>query len=350
MTQKKFPCILMRGGTSKGPFFLARDLPRDKKSLAKILIKIINAGHPLNIDGIGGGNAVTTKVAILSPSQHKWAQVDYLFAQVAVDKKSVDFSPTCGNMLAAVGPAAIEMGLVKCVQNKTQVKIRSKNTGALVTAIVQTKNNKVIYDGTTKISGVNGRAAPIVLNFQNIIGSKTKKLFPTTKPQNKIENVSVTCIDVAMPMVIGMAKDFGISGYETQNELNANKKLFEKIERVRRRAGKLMGLGDVKKSVIPKFALLARAKKNGTLTARYFMPWRAHPSYAVTGAICTGACVIAKNTIFENIGKTASKKITIEHPSGTMDVVFQMNGEEIIEAGVIRSARKLFVGEVFAAT
>ena len=352
MTQRSIPCILMRGGTSRGPFLNAVHLPQDRQELERVLLDIIDSGHPLNIDGIGGGNAVTTKVAILSQSQDAWADIDYLFAQVSVDRRLVDFSPTCGNMLAGVGPAAIEMGLSSITGETTQIKIRSVNTDAYVTSVIQTPNNEIRYTGDTKINGVNGTSSPILLNFQNVIGSKTGSLFPTGNVIDEIGSHRVTCIDVAMPMVIGLATDFGITGYESQSALDSNKDLFARIESVRLEAGRLMGLGDVKESVIPKFGLLSPSKHGGTITSRYFMPWSAHPTYAVTGAICTGACVLTPDTIADTITTIDSSKtidIEIEHPTGSIDVVFETDESDssIKTAGIVRTARKLFSGDVY---
>jgi len=312
MTQQDIPCILMRGGTSKGPYFNAADLPSDRDELVQVLIKAVGAGHPLNINGVGGGNAVTTKVAILSSSEDEWADVDYFFAQVAVEKELVDFSPTCGNILSGVGPAALEMRILPITGDETAVKIRSVNTGAL---------------------------------------------FPTGNPKEMVDGIEVTCIDVAMPMVIARASDFGISGYESREELDENKGLFEKIEEIRLKAGALMGLGDVSKSVVPKFGLLAPAQNRGAIAARYFMPWTTHPSYAVTGSICTGSCLLAPGTIAEgitNLPEEIPAPIKIEHPSGAIDVVFDYSIEDGVfdlkTAGLLRTARKLFSGKIHVPT
>lgn len=353
MIKTDIPCIFMRGGTSRGPYFNRADLPEDLDELAKVLISAVGAGHSLNIDGIGGGNAVTTKVAMLSPSTDDWADVDYFFAQVAVEKEEVDFGPTCGNILSGVGPAAIEMGLVAIAGNTTRVKIRSTNTGALVEAEVQTPKGNVQYIGDASINGVPGTAAPIILNFMNVIGSKTGALFPTGNPKDTIDGFEVTCIDVAMPMVIGRANDFGITGYESREELDENKDLFELFEPIRIKAGELIGLGDVSKSVVPKFGLLAPAKAGGTIAARYFMPWTAHPAYAVTGSICTGSCLLVPGTVAEGMtGKIedGNASIKIEHPTGAIDVVFNYSngkdGFELHSAGLLRTARKLMSGDV----
>lgn len=347
------PCILMRGGTSRGPYFDRAALPEKRDELARFLIAALGAGHPLNIDGIGGGNAVTTKVAMLSKSEDEWADVDYFFAQVAVEKEEVDFTPTCGNILSGVGPAAIELGLVPAMSEATSVKIRSTNTGALVEAIVQTPGGEVSYEGEARIDGVPGTAAPIILNFMNVIGSRTGSLFPTNNKIDVIDGFEVTCIDVAMPMVIGRASDFGITGYESREALDENKALFERFEPIRRKAGERMGMGDVTRSVTPKFGLLAEPRDGGAIAARYFMPWTTHPSYAVTGSICTGSCLMVPGTVAEGLANLPSSNpaaLKIEHPSGAIDVVMDAEIEDgefkLNSAGLLRTARKLMSGNV----
>ena len=353
MSLRDIPCLFMRGGTSRGPFFNRADLPANLDELADVLIAAVGAGHPLNIDGIGGGNAVTTKVAMLSPSDDDWADVDYFFAQVAVEKREVDFKPTCGNILSGVGPAAIEMGIVPVAKPTTCVKIKSTNTGARIEAEVQTPGGVVEYEGDVAINGVPGTAAPIILNFMDVIGSKTGALFPTGNARDKIDGYDVTCIDVAMPMVIGRAEDFGITGYESREQLDKNKDLFDRLEAVRIKGGELMGLGDVSHSVVPKFGLLAAAKEGGTVAARYFMPWSTHPSYAVTGSICTGSCLLASGTVADGLVeplKSGTVPVNIEHPSGSIDVVFDFaktdDGIELNSAGLLRTARKLMSGSI----
>jgi 4-oxalomesaconate tautomerase len=284
--QTAIPCTFMRGGTSRGPFFRRADLPADEATLAQVLIAAMGAGHPLQIDGIGGGATVTSKVAMVSRSEHEWAEIDYLFAQVFVEQRLVDFSPTCGNMLSGVGPFAIEEGLVRAEDGETKVKIRSVNTGALIEAVVQTPGGKVTYDGTAAIDGVPGTAAPVVRNFRVVVGSKSGALFPTGACRDVIDGVEVTCIDVAMPMAIARAADFGLTGCETKAELDANPAFFARMEAVRREAGRRMGLGDVADKVVPKFGLLAAPRADGHVTSRYFVPDKCHPSHAVTGAVC----------------------------------------------------------------
>lgn len=353
MTQTAIPFLFLRGGTSRGPYFNRADLPQDRDRLSEVLIAVVGAGNPRNIDGLGGGNPVTTKVAMLSPSDDPAADVDYFFAQVAVGERAVDYTPTCGNILVGVGPAAIEMGMVAITGDVTTVRIRAVNTGALVEAEVQTPNGAVRYAGHEAIDGVPGTAAPIPLNFLEVVGSRTGTMFPTGQPMDDIDGIMVSCVDVAMPMVIARASDFGISGYETQDELDANTALFEQIEAIRLKAGRLMGLGDVTKSVVPKVGLIAAPKSGGFISARYFMPWTAHPTLAVTGSQCLAACALAPGTVAEGLVGTpdpAPFAMQIEHPMGKMEVrvryVNAPEGFEFLSAGVTRTARLIARGEV----
>ncbi len=353
MTQTAIPFLFMRGGTSRGPYFLRDDLPDDQETLAEVLMTAVGAGHPNNIDGLGGGVAVTTKVAMLSRSDHDWADVDYFFAQVAVDQRLVDFKPSCGNILSGVGPAAIEMGLIEPLDPETTVRIRAVNTGALIEAAIQTPNGVLRYDGKTAIAGVMGTAAPIGLNFMDTVGSSTGSLLPTGHLQETINGVDVTCMDVAMPIVIAKASDFGLTGHETTAELDANTDFYARIEQIRIEAGRRMGMGDVTKSVVPKFAILSPPRGLGTITARYFMPWSCHPSMAVTGAQCLASCVLAPGTVADDLvdpPKGDPIVVSIEHPSGEIEVVVDADLEAdnfaLRSAGLIRTARLLARGEI----
>ena len=353
MSSLNIPCLLMRGGTSKGLYFHANDLPKERESLARLLIGAMGAGSPLQVDGIGGSRPTTSKVAILSQSEDAWAEVDYFFAQVHPEKAEVDFSPSCGNILAGVGPAALEMGLVAPQGEESLVKIRSVNTASYIEARVKTPQGMVQYEGNARIDGVPGSASPILLNFRNVLGSKTGALFPTGTPTNRIDGIAVTCMDVAMPMMIARASDFGVTGYENCEELDDNPVFFEHLETLRIQAGERMGFKEVKHSVIPKVALLARPRESGTIAARYFTPWNTHPSFAVTGSICTGACLLAPETVAQGLAHLSPEHptpIKIEHPSGMIEVRidYQINGGEfqLNHAGLLRTARKLFSGTV----
>lgn len=354
MTQTAIPFLFMRGGTSRGPYFKRADLPEDLDTLAEVLIAAVGAGHPLNIDGIGGGAAVTTKVVMLSRSERGDADIDYFFGQVAVEERLVDFKPTCGNMLSGVGPAAIELGLLEPAEGETRLRIHAVNTGALIEAIVQTPGGRVQYEGEAAIDGVPGTAAPILLNFMDVVGSSCGAFLPTGNLRDEIDGIEVTCMDVAMPMVIARAEDFGLTGYETREELDANKDFYGRMEPIRRKAGELMGLGDVSKSVMPKFGILSRARAGGTISARYFMPWNCHPSMAVTGSQCLASCALTPGTVAEGLAVPAKGQpavVAIEHASGKIDVTvdYEMKGEafELRSAGLLRTARLLARGEVY---
>jgi len=353
MTQTKIPFLFMRGGTSRGPYFNRTDLPQDRETLAQVLIAAVGSGHALNIDGIGGGNAVTTKVAMLSQSQDDWADIDYFFAQVSVEDKQVDFKPTCGNILSGVGPAAIEMGLAPATGATTTIKILAVNTGARVIATVQTGPDGVAYVGETAIDGVPGTAAPVQLQFMDTVGGATGAFLPTGNLRDTFDGIEVTCMDVAMPMVIARADAFGLTGYETAAELNENRDFFAAMEAVRIKAGEAMGVTDVANSVTPKFGLLAPPRDGGTVAARYFMPWTAHPTMAVTGAQCLASCVLTPESVASGLAHLPNEspaKITLEHASGLIDVLvdYEINAGGIVlkSAGLVRTARLLARGDV----
>jgi 2-methylaconitate cis-trans-isomerase PrpF len=345
----RIPCVLMRGGTSRGPFFLASDLPADQDRRDATLLSVMGSGHPLQIDGIGGGNPVTSKVAMIGPATVAGADVDYLFAQVRTDKQIVDYSPNCGNMLAAVGPFAIEAGLVAAGDANTLVRIHNVNTGKIIEAKVPTRNGEVIYLGDASIDGVPGLAAPIALTFLDAAGAKTGKLCPTGNPVDVIDGIQVTSIDCAIPMVLLRAEDVGVSGYEDAVSLSANGHLIERLAFIRQEAGRLMGMGDVSDMVIPKPVILSPPRNGGTLSVRYFMPNECHPALATTGAVGIATAVASAGTVASAIagGAQLPVLVRIEHPSGRLDVQLETrNGSTV--AGLVRTARRLFEGYAFA--
>ncbi|MEM7404690.1 MAG: 4-oxalomesaconate tautomerase [Pseudomonadota bacterium] len=353
MPQVGIPYLFMRGGTSRGPYFRRSDLPEDLDHLAEVLIAAVGAGHSLNINGIGGGAAVTTKVVMLSRSELPNADIDYFFAQVAVDEPLVDYKPTCGNMLSGVAAAAVELGLMPAGDAETRVRIHAVNTGARVEAVIQTPGAQPEYDGDTVIDGVPGSAAPVLLNFQDVVGSVTGALLPTGNARDVIDGIEVTCIDVAMPMVIAKASDFGLTGYESRDELDANRDFYARMEPMRIEAGQRMGMGDVSESVTPKFGLLAPPRDGGAITARYFMPWSCHPTMAVTGSQCLASCLLTPGTIADGMFAAPNDKPTlvrIEHPSGHIDVTVDYeqgaSGFQLNSAGLLRTARLIARGEV----
>ncbi|NOD75644.1 4-oxalomesaconate tautomerase [Ruegeria sp. HKCCD4332] len=353
MTQTAIPYIFMRGGTSRGPYFRRSDLPEDLETLADVLAAALGAGQAINIDGIGGGTAVTTKVAMLSVSEDDWADIDYFFAQVSVEEKLVDFKPTCGNILSGVAPAAIEMGLFKPQGDETEIRIRAVNTGARVIARVQTPGGELAYEGDAEIAGVPGQSAPVQLSFMGVVGSATGAFLPTGNLRETVQGIDLTCMDVAMPMVIAQATEFGLTGYESAEELDANRDFFDRMEAVRIEAGKLMGMGDVSKSVTPKFGLFAPAKEGGTIAVRYCMPWKTHPTMAVTGAQCMASCALTPGTVADGLldrPDASPAEVILEHASGKIDVLVEFShngGFNVNSAGLVRTARKLADGHVY---
>ena len=354
MPQASIPFIFMRGGSSRGPYFLREDLPQDRDHLAKILIAVVGSGHPLNIDGVGGSNPVTTKVAMLSRATDDWADVDYFFAQVSVEDRQVDFRPTCGNILSGVGAAALEMGLVDAQDGVTDIRIHAVNTGARIISRVETPGGKVEYDGAFVIDGVPGTAAPVGLNFMDVAGSSTGAFLPTGNLIDRFDGIEVTCMDVAMPMVLARASDFGLTGHETATELDANRDFFARMEAVRLAAGTAMGMGDCSSSVTPKFGVFARHEDTGHIITRYFMPWHTHPTLAVTGSQCMASCALTPGTVADGMMKIPQANpatVTLHHPMGKMDVVIDYentaDGFVLHSAGLIRTCRKLAAGQVF---
>lgn len=349
--QHRIPCTLMRGGTSRGPFFLASHLPHDPRERDALLISAMGAGHELQVDGIGGGNPLTSKVAIIGPSSVPGAQVDYLFAQVKVVERIVDTSPNCGNMLSAVGPFAIEAGLVRAEVGTTTVRIHNVNTGKIIEARVCTPNGHVSYDGDTKIDGVPGTAAPVYLNFGDAAGAKTGRLFPTGQPTDAIQGIEVTCIDAAMPLMIVCARDLQKSGTETPAELDADRAFMTRLEALRVEAGQRMGFANAADLVIPKPVLIAAPRNGGTISGRYFMPASCHKAFAITGAVGLATACIKPGTIASALvgALELPKTIVIEHPSGAIDVRLEnTSGKAEPAASLVRTARRLFEGAVFA--
>jgi len=344
----RIPCVLMRGGTSRGPFFLEADLPSDPAARDRVLLAAMGSPHMLQLDGLGGGNSLTSKVAIVSRSSRSDADVDYLFAQVAVERAHVDLSPNCGNMLSAVGPFAIEAGLVPARDGETIVRIHNRNTGALVEATVQTPGGVVAYDGATAIDGVAGTAAPIKLGFLEAVGSKTGALLPTGLAREEIDGVPVTLVDYATPMLLLRAADLGLAGDETPAELDANAALLARLETLRREAGRRMGLGDVTGRVIPKVGLLSPARRGGSLTSRYFTPDRCHRSHAVTGALCVAAASrLTGSVAAEILSAGTGSLVTVEHPSGAIQVDLALDAAgQVARASLVRTARRIFEGNV----
>ena len=345
------PCVLMRAGTSRGPFFLRDWLPADDATRDEALVGAIGASDLLQVDGVGGGSTLTSKVAIVSKSTQPGCDVDYLFAQVGVGQKSVDTRPNCGNMLSGVGPFAIEQGLVVAQDGETTVRVFNVNTRSRIDVTVQTPGRRVTYEGETGIDGVAGTAAAIRLNFLDAWGAVTGSVFPTGQRIDVIDGLQVTCIDAAMPLVIMRARDLGLSGREAPAELDADLRLMARIEAIRRAAGAAMGLGDVSGSVVPKPVLASDGDDAHSVTSRYFTPRRCHASHAVTGAIGVATAFALPGTVISGAADQAgARAISVLHPQGRIDVEVTIEGSgadaRIQRAALVRTARKILQGEL----
>ncbi|MFJ9010091.1 4-oxalomesaconate tautomerase [Streptomyces canus] len=347
------PCLLMRGGTSKGAYFLADDLPAEPALRDDLLLRIMGSPDERQIDGLGGAHPLTSKVAVISPSADPEADVDYLFLQVVVDRPEVSGRQNCGNILAGVGPFAVERGLVPAGEQETSVRIRMVNTGDHATATFPTPGGRVRYTGDAEISGVPGTAAPVVIEFPPGAG----ELLPTGRPVDVIDGVEVTCVNNGMPTVLIPATSLGVTGYEPPRDLEEDLALADRLHSLRLAAGRLMGLGDVSDATVPKLTLLAPPRDGGAVTTRTFIPVRCHTSIGVLGAASVAAGLRIEGGVGAGLAAIdpGSDRVRIEHPTGFLDI------ESSLAAGpggppsarrtaVVRTARKIFDGTVFPRT
>ncbi len=349
-------CMLMRGGTSKGLYFLASDLPQEPGQRDSLLLRIMGSGHPLQIDGLGGAHPLTSKVAVVSASQHDDADIDYLFLQVGVEQATVTDQQNCGNILAGVGPFAVERGMISPGRDSTTTRIRMVNTGSVVTATFATPGGVPEYSGTTAIAGVPGTAAPISLRFAGTVGSATGRLLPTGSICDEIDGVEVTCVDNGMPVVVARAVDMGITGYESPAELAGNGELADRVQSLRLAAGLLMGLGDVSQASVPKTTLVSSPRDGGTICTRTFIPVRPHTAIGVLAAVSAATALLLPGAAGAELAALPEpgQPIDVEHPSGHLlvdaDVDASCQPPLVRGAGVVRTARKLFDGTVFASS
>ncbi len=337
-------CMMMRGGTSKGAYFLAGDLPSDPAERDGLLLRIMGTPDPRQIDGIGGAHPLTSKVAVVSPSAGPDADVDYLFLQLGVEEPAVSDRQNCGNLLAGVGPFAVERGLVPAGGDSTSVRIRMVNSGGVATATFPTPGGAVDYAGGTAISGVPGTAARIDLDFAGTAGSACGALLPTGRVRDVVGGIEVTCIDNGMPVVVAAAPDLGVTGYETDLS-----HLRDRIQALRLAAGELMGLGDVAASSIPKTTLVAPPRDGGTICTRTFIPLRMHASIGVLGAVTVATALLLDGAVGRDLAELPppGAPLSIEHPAGRLDAAVELDGTAVRRAAVVRTARKLFDGTVF---
>jgi 4-oxalomesaconate tautomerase len=339
--------MLMRGGTSKGAYFLAGDLPADPAERDDLLLRVMGSPDPRQIDGIGGAHPLTSKVAVISGPSRPDADVDYLFLQVGVDQATVSDRQNCGNLLAGVGPFAIERGLVAAAP----VRIHMVNSGSVATASFTGADGAVEYEGGTAIAGVPGTAAAIVLDFAGTSGSATGALLPTGNVTDVIDGVTVTCVDNGMPVVVVAAAALGCSGYESVAELEADSRLRERVRALQLGAGSLMGLGDVSAASVPKISLAAAPADGGTICTRSFIPVRVHEAIGVLGAVSVMTALLLDGAAGSDLAaiKPGQARFDIEHPTGHLEVEVEVDQDTraVRRSGVVRTARKLFDGTVF---
>jgi 4-oxalomesaconate tautomerase len=352
---RAIPSTLMRGGTSKALYFHAPDLPQSVRARDRVLLAAMGSPDPRQIDGVGGAHPLTSKVAIIGPATRADADVDYLFLQVVVDKAEVSDSQNCGNILAGVGPWAIEHGLVRITGAATPVRIHMVNTGSVAVALVPTPHGAVEYEGDARIDGVPGSAAAIPIDFLDVAGSSCGKLFPTGSNVDRIEGIEVTCIDNGMPVVLMRAADFGKRGDEPPDELEGDRALKDRIERLRLAAGPRMNLGDVARKTVPKMCLVSPARHGGAIHTRTFIPHRVHEAIGVLGAVSVATACVTPGSVAAQVAgvspRSGSQRLEIEHPTGfftvEMDVTLEGLAVTVNRSALLRTARKLMQGEVF---
>jgi 4-oxalomesaconate tautomerase len=340
----------MRGGTSKGLYFLAGDLPAGPAARDDLLLRVMGSPDPRQIDGVGGAHPLTSKVAVVSPSAVPGIDVDYLFLQVMVDKPIVTDKQNCGNILAGIGPFAVERGLVTAAGDETRVRIRMVNTDGIVTATFPTPGGRPRYDGETAIDGVPGTAAAVVLEFEDSAGPGG--VFPTGNVTDVFGGIPVTCVDNGMPVVVVAAGSFGKTGLESVAELEADEELNKRVQELRLEAGKAMGLGDVSGTTVPKISLVAPPAHGGTISTRTFIPVRVHESIGVLGAVSVGTAVVVPGAVGHDLAVLdGGPRLSIEHPGGALQVEAELDTSasppKVVRSGVVRTARKLFDGTVF---
>jgi len=349
MSQTRIPCLMMRGGTSKGAYFLAPDLPAEEAVRDRVLLAVMGSPDARQIDGIGGANSLTSKVAIIRRSERADADVDYLFAQVLVEQAQVDYGQNCGNILAGVGPFAIERRLVAAQGALTSVRIFMENTGQIAIAHVPTPDGTVSYAGEAHIDGVPGSGAPLIIEFEDIAGSSCGALLPTGNPTDHFDGIDVTCIDNGMPVILIRASDVGRSGYESAEQLDADSELKAVLESIRLQAGPLMNLGDVSQRSVPKVSLIAAPREGGVICSRTFIPHRCHTSIGVFGAVSVASACQIPGSVADGLTQvqpSARVQLSVEHPTGEFTVELHMQNGELAGCGLLRTARLLFDGNV----
>jgi 4-oxalomesaconate tautomerase len=353
MSQTRIPCLLMRGGTSKGAYFLASDLPAEPALRDQVLLAVMGSPDARQIDGIGGADPLTSKVAIIQKSSRADADVDYLFAQVLVNEARVDYGQNCGNILAGVGPFALERGLLPITGELTPVRIFMQNTGQLAVAQVPCEQGSVQYAGAARIDGVPGQAAPLMIAFDDVAGSSCGALLPTGNSRDQFDGIEVTCIDNGMPVVLIRAEDLHLSGYESPEQLDADHALKARLEAIRLQAGPQMNLGDVSRRNVPKMCLVSAPREGGSINTRSFIPHRCHSAIGVFGAVSAATACLLPGTVAHSVARVGQgevQRLSVEHPTGEFTVEITLKAGAIVSSALMRTARLLFDGVVCVPT
>ncbi len=353
--QTAIPFMQIRGGSSKGVYFRAEDLPSNKEKKESVLKWVIGAfGDPRQIDGLGGADPLTSKIAIVEKSKHLDCDIDYSFVQAIVGEDKLDDTPNCGNLLAGVGAFALESGLISAKGNEAEISVYMNNSGNRCDLKFPIKNGQPIYNGKTTIDGVYGTSAPVMCRYYDLAGSATGSILPTGYVCNEFESIKVTCVDNGMPVVCMRAEDFGLTGNETPNELDGNDDLKTKIESIRLKAGVAMMLGNVAAKAVPKMCLVSQPQAGGSFSTRTFIPKHCHKAIGVLGAVSVATAALYERSSIHDLAiipEGLSKLMRIEHPSGSFDVELELNPEstgiDIIRAGLLRTARLISKGEVY---
>jgi 4-oxalomesaconate tautomerase len=347
-------CTMLRSGTSRGLYLEARDLPADAAARDDLLLRLMGTPDPRQIDGLGGATTLTSKVAVVSPSEDPEVDVDYLFLQLGVDEATVSDRQNCGNILAGVGPFAVERGLVPAAGDETSVRIRMVNSGSVAVAPFPTPEGRVEYRGDVAIAGVPGTAAPVVLDFADTEGSATGALLPTGHVRDTVEGIEVTCVDNGMPVVLALAESFGLTGHEPHEQLAADAALLDRVDTFRRKAAELMGMGDVSRASVPKTVLLAPPRDGGQVSTRSFIPVQPHTSIGVLGAVSVVTGMLLPGAVGSELTAgwpQGTSQVDVEHPTGHLlvDVVVDASATppRVVRSGVVRTARKLFDGTAY---
>ncbi len=353
MSQRAIPFMQFRGGSSKGLYVLASDLPVDTVERDQWLLDAVGR-DARQIDGLGGADPLTSKVAVIAPTSRGDADIDYEFVQIVVGENRVDTTPNCGNILAGVGPFALESGLIASTSPETRVRVHMVNSGKICELVLQTPNGKITYSGDACIDGVPGTSAPVICNYMDVAGSACGTLLPTGQVLDVVEGIEVTCIDNGMPVVVLRARDLGIRGDEAPEELNANEKLKTQLQKIRLQLGPKMNLGDVDGAAVPKMCMISEPQRGGVINTRTFIPYTCHSAIGVLGAVSVATACILPGSVADGIARVGEGnplQLSVEHPSGefsvSLEVDYRADLPQVSKAGLLRTARLLSRGELY---